>query len=56
MLAGPQARDVAATVIEETSRLDFTSLGSIMTALLLLFGATAVFANLQRALNRIWSV
>ena len=56
ILAGPQASDVAATVLQETSRLDLTSLGSIVTVLLLLFGATAVFANLQRALNAIWSV
>lgn len=56
ILAGPQASDVAATVLEETSRLDLTSLGSIVTGILLLLGATAVFANLQRALNAIWSV
>ena len=56
ILAGPQAADVARTVIDETTRVDVTSAGSILSVLLLLFGATAVFANLQRALNRIWSV
>jgi len=30
--------------------------GTILTLTLLLFGATAVFANLQGALNRIWGV
>lgn len=56
LLAGPQVRDVASTVLEESSRLDFASLGSVATMVLLLFGATAVFANLQRALNQVWSV
>ncbi|MDX1676007.1 MAG: YhjD/YihY/BrkB family envelope integrity protein, partial [Longimicrobiales bacterium] len=46
ILAGPQAADVAATVIEETTRLDLASVGSILSLLLLLLGATAVFANL----------
>lgn len=56
ILAGAQAAEVTWTVLDETSRLDLTSLASILTVLLLLFGATAVFANLQRALNRIWAV
>ena len=55
-LAGSQAADVAATVIDQMPALDLSSVGAILTVLLLLFGATAVFANLQKALNRIWGV
>lgn len=55
-LAGPQAADVAGTVVEQMPALDLSSVGAILTVLLLLFGATAVFANLQMALNRVWGV
>ena len=56
LLAGPQAVDVARGVIEQTGQLEIASLGGVLTVLLLVFGATAVFANLQRALNGIWAV
>ena len=55
-LAGPQAGDVARTVLDQMPALDFGSIGAVLTVLLLLFGATAVFANLQKALNRVWQV
>lgn len=56
LLAGPQAVEVARGVIDQAGGMDPTSLGGLVTVLLLLFGATAVFANLQRALNEIWAV
>ena len=56
LLAGPQAVEVARGVIEQTGQLELASAGALLTVLLLAFGATAVFANLQRALNRIWAV
>ncbi|MGK7313240.1 MAG: YihY/virulence factor BrkB family protein, partial [Candidatus Longimicrobiales bacterium M2_2A_002] len=56
LLAGPQAVEVASGVIEQTGQLELASLGGIATILLLAFAATAVFTNLQRALNGIWAV
>ena len=55
-LAGPQAAQVAATVLDEVPALSLGSLGALLTAALLVVAATAVFANLQRALNWIWGV
>lgn len=56
LLAGPRGEEVARIVLAEAGRPDMASLGAILTMGLLLFGATGVFANLQSALNRIWSV
>lgn len=56
VLGGPQATEVAGTVLTRMTALDLTSLGAIFTVLLLASGATAVFANLHRALNGVWSV
>ena len=56
LLAGPRGMELARTVLEEASRPDLGSVGAILTIALLLFGATAMFSNLQGALNRIWGV
>jgi len=56
LLSGPRGVDLAATVLEKASRPELGSLGAVLTILLLLFGATAVFVNLQNALNEIWAV
>lgn len=56
LLTGPQGEEIAMTVIEEATRPDFGSLGAVLTILLFLFAATAVFTNLQGALNQIWGV
>lgn len=56
VLAGPRGMELAQTVLEEAGRPDLGSAGAILTIVLLLFGATAMFANLQGALNRIWGV
>ena len=55
LLVGPEAASVAQTVIENArARPDTGSLGGWWTIGLLLVGATAVFAQLQDALNRIF--
>ncbi len=56
LLSGPRGMDLAQTVIQEANRPDLGSVGAVLTILLLLFGATAIFTNLQGALNRIWGV
>lgn len=56
ILAGPRAGEVAGTVLEEAGRFQLGSGGAVVTVAVLLFGATAVFANLQSVLNRIWGV
>lgn len=56
LLAGPRGVELARTVLEEAARPELGSVGALLTVGLLLFGATAVFANFQNALNRIWSV
>lgn len=56
LLIGPQAVEVTETLLESTGGLDALSAGAFLSGVLLLVGATAVFVNLQRALNRIWEV
>ncbi len=56
LLAGPRGQEIARTVLEQASRPELGSWGALLTVGLLLFGATAVFTNLQGALNRIWGV
>ncbi|MGD2122930.1 MAG: YihY/virulence factor BrkB family protein [Gemmatimonadota bacterium] len=56
VLSGPRGADLARTVIEQAAGPDLGSLGAVLTIALLLFGATAVFANLQGSLNQIWAV
>jgi membrane protein len=51
---GTNARSVVAEVVDRLSLLTFDSLWVVPTVLLLLFGATAFFANIQVALNDIW--
>jgi len=54
-LAGAEARNVADTVIANaTQRPDVGSLAGVWSTLLLFVGATAVFAQLQAALNLIF--
>jgi len=55
-LGGPTAVELVGPVLTEAARSQMGSGGTILTITLLLFGATAVFANLQGVLNRIWGV
>lgn len=53
---GPRAADTAATMLERIRVPDLWGPGSILTVALLLFGATAVFANVRGALDTIWGI
>lgn len=53
---GPNAEQVVREVLEQVSLLTFDSVLIIPTVLILLLGATAVFANVQAALNDIWGL
>ena len=56
-LVGLQGAEVVATVVENASRSKGGSiLGTILGAVVLLFGASGVFGELQTSLNRIWKV
>lgn len=56
LLAGPRGAEVARTVLEQAAGLTMGPGGAVLTVALFLFGATAVFTNLQAALNHIWGV
>jgi membrane protein len=53
---GASAAHATATVIERAEVPDLVSVGSILTVLLLIFGATAAFANIRGSLNTIWGL
>lgn len=53
---GARAAETAATVLAEAQVPDLLSIQSILTLLLLLFGATAAFTNVRGSLNAIWGV
>lgn len=53
---GARAAQTVETVLREATIPDLLAPESILTILLLLFGATAVFANVRGALNTIWGV
>jgi membrane protein len=53
---GPGAADTAATVLEDAQAPVGVSWSSGVAVALLLFGATAVFANVRGSLNAIWGV
>jgi len=51
---GPRAADTVATMLQRVQVPDLWGLESILTIALLLFGATAAFANVRGALDTIW--
>lgn len=53
---GAQAAETASTVLVRVEVPDLLSPASIITLLLLLFGATAAFANVRSSLDAIWGV
>ncbi|MBE0428835.1 MAG: YihY/virulence factor BrkB family protein [Thermoleophilia bacterium] len=53
---GESGRVLAQTVLDNAGRSAGGVLGAILGAVLLLFGATGLFAQLQSALNRVWHV
>lgn len=56
LLAGPQGAEIARTVLSEANRPDIGAVGTWLSIALFASAATAVFANLQGALNKIWGV
>jgi len=55
MLAGPEAKNTAQMIVENASATpDTGSVAALLGGLVLLFGASIVFAQLQQALNRIF--
>jgi membrane protein len=53
---GFNAGETAATIIRRAEVPDLVSVGSILTVLLMIFGATAAFANIRGSLNTIWGL
>ena len=53
---GPRAAETATTVLREVQVPELLSVQAIFTLALLLFGATAAFANIRGSLNAIWGV
>lgn len=55
-LLSPQGIDLVDEVVTEMSEIGFSSVRAVPSILLLLVSGTAVFINLQTALNEIWDV
>jgi membrane protein len=53
---GPRAAETVETVLERVEVPELLTPESIITLVLLLFGATAVFSNVRGSLNTIWGV
>lgn len=53
---GPRAADTAATVLQRVDVPDLLTPEALLTLVLLIFGATAVFSNVRGSLNTIWGV
>ena len=53
---GARATETVATVLERIESPELVTPEAIVTVLLLVFGATAVFANIRSSLNEIWEV
>ncbi|MDJ0736495.1 MAG: YihY/virulence factor BrkB family protein [Nostocaceae cyanobacterium] len=55
-LVGNEGAKIIETAIENANRPDVSSIASIFSIIVLLFGASGVFAQLQEALNSVWEV
>ncbi len=55
-LVGNEGAKIIETAIENANRPDVSSVASIFSIIVLLFGASGVFAQLQEALNSVWEV
>jgi len=55
-LVGPAAAQVIQTAIQNASKPRQGTIASIISIVILLFGATGVFTELQNAINTIWDV
>ncbi len=55
-LVGTEGASIIETAIENANQPQVSSIASIISIIVLLFGASGVFFELQTALNRIWQV
>ncbi|MEC4895287.1 MAG: YihY/virulence factor BrkB family protein [Oscillatoria sp. PMC 1051.18] len=55
-LVGEAGAEVIETAIENANQPDVKSIASLFSIILLLFGASGVFAELQDSLNTVWNV
>jgi membrane protein len=55
-LAGDESAEIVRQVLDSAARPELGGLVGVVGALTLLFGATAVFGQLQEALNSVWGV
>ncbi|HEY6148008.1 MAG TPA: YihY/virulence factor BrkB family protein [Thermoanaerobaculia bacterium] len=55
-LMGGEQAELVRKILERVARQDRRGIGAIVGGLIVLFGASAVFAQLQSTLNRIWGV
>ena len=55
-LVGKDGANVIETAIENANKPDTGSIASIISIIVLLFGASGIFAELQDALNTVWEV
>ena len=55
-IVGPQAAQGIQSLVENASTPDTGVLGSVLGLVVLIFGASSVFAELRTALNQIWDV
>jgi membrane protein len=55
-LAGEDSAEMVGQVLESAARPDLSKIAGVVGIVTLLFGATAVFGQLQQSLNTIWEV
>ena len=55
-MMGSDQADLVQRILQRVSREDRHGIGAVLGALVVLFGASAVFAQLQSTLNRVWGV
>ncbi len=57
LLAGSRTRTVMEIILDNVGERQFTgSLSAVLTGVIVLFSATAVFAHLRKSMNRIWGI
>ncbi|WP_107666387.1 YihY/virulence factor BrkB family protein [Cyanothece sp. BG0011] len=55
-LVGRNGAELIETAIENANKPQVSNFASIISIIILLFGASGVFAQLQKSLNRVWAV
>ncbi|EAZ90839.1 YhjD/YihY/BrkB family envelope integrity protein [Crocosphaera chwakensis] len=55
-LVGRNGAELIETAIENANQPQISNFASIISIIILLFGASGVFAQLQKSLNKVWEV